>query len=65
MVLVSDKAFRKVAVFLQCYKCLDCKVSEASVAFLKQSHCDLNLITDGSLHNPTVERDFSIVQYYR
>jgi len=64
VVLLSDKAFRKVAVFLQCYKRLDCKVSEASAAFLKQSHCDLNLITDGSPHNPAVERDFSIVQYY-
>lgn len=64
MVLVSGQAFRKVAVFLQCYKSLDCKVSEASVAFLKQSHCDLNLITDGSPHNLAVERDFSIVQYY-
>lgn len=36
-----------------------------TVAFLKQSYYDLNLITAGSPHNPTVERDFSIVQYYR
>lgn len=64
MVLGSDKAFRKVAVSLPCCKCLGCKINEASVAFLKRSHCNLNLITDGSSHNPRVDRDFSIVQYY-
>lgn len=63
MVLGSDKAFSKVAVFLPCCKRLDCKGSEASIAFLKRSCCDLHLITDGSPHNPTVDRDFSIVQY--
>lgn len=64
MVLVSDKDSEKYLFSWSAASSLTAKLVK-TLAFLKQSHYDLNLITAASPHNRTVERDFSIVQYYR